>query len=107
MLPQHSVLGSISGNRAFNYHLSPYQRGKIIRLTHSSQKSTNIQSLLNVSRRAKVEINWQRGRFDFKVSDWRGTVGAAHRVEALGLDSGEVPGNSLVLLFGGVLLLLI
>jgi hypothetical protein len=55
----------------------------------------------------QVEINWQRGRFDFKVSDWRGTVGAAHRVEALGLDSGEVPGNSLGLLFGGVLLLLI
>jgi hypothetical protein len=48
MLPQRSVLGSISGNRAFNYQLSPYQRGKIIRLTHSGQKSTDIQSLLNV-----------------------------------------------------------
>jgi hypothetical protein len=52
MLPQHSVLGPISGNRAFNHQLSPYQRGKIIGLIHSGQKSRDIQSLLNVSRRA-------------------------------------------------------
>jgi hypothetical protein len=48
MPPQRSVLSSISGNRAFNHQLSPYQRGKIIRLTHSGQKSTDIQSFLNV-----------------------------------------------------------
>jgi Transposase len=52
MPPQRSVLSSISGNRAFNHQLSPYQRGKIIGLTHSGQKSTDIQGLLNVSRGA-------------------------------------------------------
>jgi transposase len=52
MPPQRSVLSSISGNRAFNYQLSPYQRGKIIGLTYSGQKSTDIQGLLNVSRGA-------------------------------------------------------
>ena len=52
MLPQHSVLGSISGNRAFNYQLSPYQRGRILGLTEGGMKSSNIQNLLNVSRGA-------------------------------------------------------
>jgi hypothetical protein len=52
MPPQRSILGSISGNRAFNHQLSPYQRGKIIGLTHSGEKSRDIQSLLNGSRGA-------------------------------------------------------
>jgi IS30 family transposase len=50
MLPQRTVLGTISGNRAFNHQLSLYQRGQILGISSSGQKCTNIQALLNVSR---------------------------------------------------------
>jgi hypothetical protein len=52
MPPQRSVLGTISGNRAFNYQLSPYQRGRILGLTEGGTKSSDIQDLLHVSRGA-------------------------------------------------------
>ena len=52
MLPQCSVLGTISGNRAFNHQLSPYQRGKIVGLTARGEKSRSIEDLLKVSRGA-------------------------------------------------------
>jgi hypothetical protein len=52
MPPQRTVLGTMSGNRAFNHQLSPYQRGQILRMSSSGQKCTNIQALLNVSRGA-------------------------------------------------------
>jgi transposase len=52
MPPQRSVLGTISGNRAFNHQLSPYQRGKILGLSSRGQKCSDIQALLNVSRGA-------------------------------------------------------
>jgi transposase len=59
MPPQRSVLGTISGNRAFNYQLSPYQRGRILGLTEGGIKSSNIQNLLDVSRGA-VESTLKR-----------------------------------------------
>jgi hypothetical protein len=49
MPPQRSVLGTISGNRAFNHQLSPYQRGRILGLTEGGLKSSYIEDLLNVS----------------------------------------------------------
>jgi hypothetical protein len=52
MPPPRSVLGTISGNRAFNHQLSPFQRGKILGLIHAGQKPSQIQDLLRVSRGA-------------------------------------------------------
>ena len=52
MPPQRSVLGTISGNRAFNHQLSPFQRGKVIGLTIGGKKSSFIEELLDVSRGA-------------------------------------------------------
>jgi hypothetical protein len=52
MPPQRSVLGTISGNRAFNHQLSPYQRGRIVGLTAKGEKSRAIEDLLDVSRGA-------------------------------------------------------
>jgi hypothetical protein len=50
--PERSILGSITGNRQFNCQLSPYECGRVTRLTESGIKPGDIQNLLNVLRGA-------------------------------------------------------
>ena len=52
MPPSRTPLGSISGNRRFNYELTPYQRGIAIGLKLAGAKSKDIQVDLNISRGA-------------------------------------------------------
>jgi hypothetical protein len=52
----------------------------------------------------KVEVKRRRGCFGFKEPDRRGAVGTAHDTETLRLSSGKVSGDSLDLLFSGVML---
>ena len=52
MLPQRSILGSISGNRQPNCELTPYQRGKVVGLSLKGAKPKEIQDLLKISCRA-------------------------------------------------------
>jgi hypothetical protein len=51
----------------------------------------------------KVEVKRRRGCFGFKEPDWRGAVGAAYDTEILRLSSGKVLGDSLDVLFSGVM----
>jgi hypothetical protein len=52
MPPQRITLGSISGNRAFNHELSPYQRGLALGMKLAGAKPIDIRTALNVSRGA-------------------------------------------------------
>lgn len=42
MPPERTLLGSITGNRAFSHELSPYKRGRIIGLTESDINTRDI-----------------------------------------------------------------
>jgi transposase len=52
MPPQRTPLASITAQRAFNYQLSPYQRGRVIGMTEEGAKSSKIAATLNISRGA-------------------------------------------------------
>jgi hypothetical protein len=52
MPPQRSILSSISGNRRFNYELSPYQRGIAISMSIKGAKNPEIKIALDYTRGA-------------------------------------------------------